>query len=75
MIHVIWGATVGFLGLSIAFDVRNFGPRMYDLTASFAPGGEVDPRFSPDHFRVMWGILGTMSFCFSAYQLYDLLVK
>lgn len=73
MIHVLWGTAIGLLGFLIAFDYRNFGLRVYDLMASFTPGGPPDPRFSPDVFRAIWGILGFAGICFSGFHVYNLL--
>ncbi|MFI5757394.1 hypothetical protein [Streptomyces sp. NPDC051569] len=58
MIHVIWAAAVAILGFIIAFDYRNLGMRAYDLACAFTPGGPPGPSFSPDRFRILWGILG-----------------
>lgn len=74
MIHLIWGLAVGAVGLSIAFDYRNIGLRAYDLLAARTPGGPPDPRFSPDVFRVIWGIVGIAGVCVVGFQMWQRLL-
>lgn len=58
---LIWGGAVGAGATVIALDCRNVGLRVYDLIAQRSPGGGVDPRFSPDVMRGIFGVLGVVS--------------
>ncbi|MFI8094050.1 hypothetical protein ACIF9R_38100 [Streptomyces sp. NPDC086080] len=57
MFHFVWAAAVAALGALIALDYRNLAIRMYDIIGMVTPGGPPDPRFTPDHLRVIWAIL------------------
>ncbi|MEV5989670.1 hypothetical protein AB0L85_32810 [Streptomyces sp. NPDC052051] len=57
-LSLVWGGVVGAGATVIALDYRNVGLRVYDLMAQRSPGGGVDPRFSPDVMRGIFGVLG-----------------
>ncbi|MFB7238292.1 hypothetical protein ACFCXK_26295 [Streptomyces sp. NPDC056269] len=58
--------------LVVALDYRNFGLKAYDLMARRAPGGGLDPRFTPDVLRVIAGILGAVFLVVTGVQTLDL---
>ncbi|MGW8364535.1 hypothetical protein ACWGK1_28725 [Streptomyces wedmorensis] len=59
-LSLVWGGVAGVGATVIALDYRNVGLRVYDLIAQRSPGGGVDPRFSPDIMRGIFGVLGAV---------------
>lgn len=59
-VSLVWGGVVGTGATAIALDYRNVGLRVYDLIAQRSPGGGVDPWFSPDIMRGVFGVLGVV---------------
>ncbi|MDX3801309.1 hypothetical protein [Streptomyces sp. AK04-3B] len=48
------------LGLLIALDYRNIALRVYDVIGMVSPGGTPSGRFTPDHLRIVWGLLAVI---------------
>jgi hypothetical protein len=61
MFHFVWAVAVFVLGSLIAFDYRNLALRVYDVIGMVSPGGSPSPRFTPDHLRIVWGLLAVIS--------------
>ncbi|MFE9782248.1 hypothetical protein ACFYPA_29385 [Streptomyces sp. NPDC005775] len=59
-LSLVWGGAVGAGATVIALDYRNVGLRVYDVIVQRSPGGGVDPRFSPDVMRGIFGVLGVV---------------
>ncbi|UDM05505.1 hypothetical protein [Streptomyces longhuiensis] len=59
-LSLVWGGAVGAGATVIALDYRSVGLRVYDLIAQRSPGDGVDPRFSPDIMRGIFGVLGVV---------------
>jgi hypothetical protein len=60
MFHFVWAVAVFVLGLLIALDYRNIALRVYDVIGMVSPGGPPSGRFTPDHLRIVWGLLAVI---------------
>ncbi|MEU0086251.1 hypothetical protein [Streptomyces sp. NPDC006274] len=49
------------VGSLITLDYRNLALRVYDVIGMVSPGGSPSPRFTPDHLRIVWGLLAVIS--------------
>ncbi|MFB6958020.1 hypothetical protein ACFCYB_13460 [Streptomyces sp. NPDC056309] len=71
-LSLVWGGVVGAGATVIALDYRNVGLRVYDVITQCSPGGGVDPRFSPDVMRGIFGVLGVVSLVVTGVRAFEL---
>ncbi|MFE2944941.1 hypothetical protein ACFXKG_38790 [Streptomyces sp. NPDC059255] len=71
----VWGVIMATAGFTIAFDYRNIGLRFYDFMAAHTPDGSIDPRFTPDICRIIWGIMGTIGLCVAAFNIFQKFIR
>ncbi|MFD5751586.1 hypothetical protein [Streptomyces sp. NPDC127033] len=72
---IAWGVIMATTGFTVAFDYRNIGLRFYDFMAARTPGGSIDPRFTPDFVRIIWGIMGTAGLCVAIFNIYQIFIR
>ncbi|MEE1797563.1 hypothetical protein PUR57_02490 [Streptomyces sp. JV176] len=75
MLHIAWGVIMATAGFTVGFDYRNIGLRVYDFVSAHSPSGSVDPRFTPDIFRIIWGIMGIAGLCVATFNIYQTFIR